>query len=143
MYRVVLDPAVLIAALISASGALRALLAAWMDGAFDLVVSPKVLAELARVLKRPKFRPYVAEREALDFLALLERFAAHCPDGASLPRVNPDRNYLLTLARSQGADFLLSGDTHHHRRRNARPPILTPKEFLFRLRKKNQRFLPS
>ena len=80
MYRVVLDPAVLIAALISASGAPRALLAAWMDGAFELVVSPKVLAELARLLKRPKFRPYVAEREALDFLALLERFAAHCPE---------------------------------------------------------------
>jgi len=143
MYRVVLDPGVLIAALISARGAPRALLAAWVDGAFELVVSPKVFAELARVLKLPKVRPYVRDLEARAFIALLERFATLCPDAASSPRASRGRNYLLTLARSQAADYVISADVHLRRLRNAQLPILTPKEFLFRLRKKNQRFLPS
>src|SRR6266851_10445788 len=112
MYRVVLDPALLIAALVSARGAARALLAAWMDGAFELLVSPKVLAELARVLKLPKARPYVRDHEAQAFIALLERFATVCPDVASSPRAGRGRNYLVTLARSQAAEFLVSGDAH-------------------------------
>ena len=134
MYRVVLDPALLIAALVSARGAPRALLAAWMDGAFEFVVSPKVLGDVARALKRPKFRPYLTECEAQAFIALLERFATVCPDVASSPRAGRGRNYLVTLARSQAAEFLVSGDAHLCRLRNATPPVLTPKAFLFRLR---------
>jgi putative PIN family toxin of toxin-antitoxin system len=136
MYRVILDPAVLIAALISARGAPRALLAAWMDGAFELLVSPKVLGELARVLKRPKVRPYVRDHEARAFIALLERFATVCPDAASPPRVAPDARgaYLFALARSQAADFLVSGDAHLCRLKNTQPPVLTPRSFLNRLK---------
>lgn len=136
MYRVVLDPGVLIAALISARGAARALLADWMDGAFELLVSPKVLAEIARVLKRPKFRPYVSEHEAPAFIALLERLATLCPDVASPARVSPDPGdaYLFALARSQAADFLVSGDAHLCHRKKTEPPVLTPRSFLIRLK---------
>ena len=134
MYRVILDPAVLIAALISARGAPRALLAAWMDGEFELLVSPKVLAELARVLNLPKVRPYVRDHEAQAFIALLERFATLCPDAASPPRATRGRNYLLTLARSQAADYLVSGDAHLCHLKNAKAPALTPRSFLNRLK---------
>jgi predicted nucleic acid-binding protein len=61
--RVVIDPGVLIAALISAKGAPRALLRAWIEGALELVVSPALISELQRVLKRDKFRGYVSLRE--------------------------------------------------------------------------------
>ena len=31
----------------------------WLDGSFELIVCPLLLAELERALLRPKFRPYV------------------------------------------------------------------------------------
>ena len=63
MYRAVLDPGVLIAAIISPKGAPAALLKSWMEGGYELVASPKLLAELERVLLRPKFRKYLSEEE--------------------------------------------------------------------------------
>ncbi len=97
MYRVVLDPGVLIAALISSKGAPRALLQAWMDGALELLVSPNLFAELARVLGREKFRRYTSEREAQAYVAFLRRFATLRADVESPARLSPDPgdDYLL------------------------------------------------
>ncbi|MFB3922264.1 MAG: putative toxin-antitoxin system toxin component, PIN family [Terriglobia bacterium] len=136
MYRVVIDPGVLIAALISSRGAPRVLLEAWIDGAFELLVSPTLIDELSRVLRRPKFRPYVSEQEARAYVAFLQRFASLYPDVDLPPRVGPDPgdDYLLALARSQSADVLVSGDRDLCELRNVRPPILTPRAFLNRLR---------
>ena len=135
MYRVVLDPSVSIAALISAKGAPRALVREWLDGAFELLVSASLLAELRRVLEREKFRPYVSEREAHAYSAFVERFASVLPDVDSPPRISPDPSddYLLALAHSQAADFLVSGDPHLYRLERSEPPILTPRAFLNRL----------
>ena len=136
MYRVVLDPGVLIAALISAKGAPRALVRAWMDGAFDLLASPNLLAELGRVLDRPKFRRYASEREVRAFVAFLQRFATLCADVESPARLSPDPgdDYLLALARSQSADFLVSGDPDLCQLKNTEPPVLTPRTLLNRLK---------
>jgi putative PIN family toxin of toxin-antitoxin system len=138
VYRVVLDPGVLIAALISARGAPRALLRAWVDGAFELLVSPHLLGELGRVLSRPKFRRYVSEREARAYVALLQRFATLQPDVESPPHLTPDPgdDYLLALAQSQSADFLISGDPDLCELKNAEPPVLTPRAFLNRLQRR-------
>ncbi|HEX5481010.1 MAG TPA: putative toxin-antitoxin system toxin component, PIN family [Terriglobia bacterium] len=135
MYRVVLDPGVLIAALISARGAPRALLRAWLEGAFELLVSSNLLAELGGVLGRQKFRAYVSERDARLYVAFLARFATRCPDAASPVRLSldPDDDYLLALAQSQGADFLVSGDPHLCQLEKGEPPVLTPRAFLNRL----------
>ena len=57
-----MDPGVLISGLISAKGAPRSLLWLWLEGSFELIVCPALLAELQRVLLRAKFRPYVAAR---------------------------------------------------------------------------------
>ena len=136
MYRVVLDPGVLIAALISAKGAPRALLRAWMDGAFELLISPNLLAELGRVLDRPKFRRYASEREARAYVAFLQRFATVCADVESPARLSadPGDDYLLALARSQSADFLVSGDPDLCMLKNTAPPVLTPRALLNRLK---------
>jgi putative PIN family toxin of toxin-antitoxin system len=132
---VVLDPGVLIAALISAKGAPRALVRAWIEGAFELLISPKLLAELGRVLVRPKFRRYATEREARAYVALLERFATLCADVEWPARLSPDPgdDYLLALARSHSADFLVSGDADLCQLKNTAPPVLTPRAFLNRL----------
>jgi putative PIN family toxin of toxin-antitoxin system len=132
---VVLDPGVLIAALISAKGAPRALVRAWIDGAFELLVSPKLLAELARVLGRPKFRRYTTEREAHAYVGFLQRFATLCADVESPARLSPDPgdDYLLALARSHSANFLVSGDADLCQLENSEPPVLTPRAFINRL----------
>lgn len=56
MRRVVIDSNVLISARLSPRGTLSRLLAAWLDGRFELVVSAALLTELIRVLEPPKFR---------------------------------------------------------------------------------------
>ncbi|HTV54894.1 MAG TPA: putative toxin-antitoxin system toxin component, PIN family [Terriglobia bacterium] len=135
MLRVVIDSGVLVAALISAKGAPRELVRAWINGAFELLVSPKLVAELHRVLLRQKFRQYVSEQEVEAYVAFLRRFATECPDTESVPKLTPDPgdDYLLALARSQSADFLISGDPHLCEMKAAEPPILTPRAFLSRL----------
>lgn len=135
MWRVVIDPGVLIAAFISNEGAPRALVRAWIDGAFELLVSRKLLAELARVLARPKFRRYTTEREAQAFVTFLERFATLCEDVERPARLSPDPgdDYLLALASSHSANFLISGDADIIDLKNADPPVLTPRAFLNKL----------
>jgi putative PIN family toxin of toxin-antitoxin system len=54
--RVVLDANVLVSAAISAAGPPRRIVAAWIDGRFELVASPLLLEELRDVLDRPRLR---------------------------------------------------------------------------------------
>lgn len=132
MLRVVIDPGVLIAALISSKGAPRALLQAWIEGAFELIVSPKLLSELERVLKREKFRNYVGLREVSQYLGLLRRFANIAPDVELTQKLSPDPDddYLLALAASQSASCLVSGDTHLTDLEQTLIAVLTPRAFL-------------
>lgn len=132
MYRAVLDPGVLIAALLSADGAPAKLILAWLGGRFELVVSPKLLAELARVLVRPKFRRYVTGEEAAHYVNLLGRLPVVTSDPQPQTRVTPDPgdDYLVLLARAAGIHYVLSGDAHLTRLRGVRPPVLTPRAFL-------------
>ncbi len=131
----VLDPGVLVAGLISAAGAPRALLRLWLEGAFELICSALLLAELERVLLRPKFRTYATESEVRGFLDLLNRLATIVPDPPPLPGITPDPNddYLVALARSSGARVLVSGDRHPCNLIDPQPPVLTPRAFLDRL----------
>jgi putative PIN family toxin of toxin-antitoxin system len=123
---------VLIAALISGNGAPRALLWSWLEGAFELVACPLLLAELERVLLRPKFRAYVTAREVRTYVALLYRLAAVHPDPQVTRGLTPDPgdDYLVALARAAAAHFLVSGDSHLTRISRPQPPVLTPRAFL-------------
>lgn len=133
MYRAVLDPGVLIAALISGTGAPASLVVAWIEGRFDLVVSPRLLVEVERVLERPKFRRYVTSDDFGEFVALLHSFGTMVPDPIDVtPGLTPDPgdDYLVALARDAGARFLISGDAHLTRLEDPSPPVLTPRAFL-------------
>lgn len=135
MTRAVLDTGVLIAALLSPTGAPAQLVLAWLDGRFDLIVSPKLLGELQRVLLRPKFRRYVTEEEAAAYVEGLARLAEVAPDPDVVERVTPDPgdDFLVALGRAAEADVLVSGDPHLTGLRRADPPVLTPRGFLERL----------
>jgi putative PIN family toxin of toxin-antitoxin system len=137
VYRVVVDPGGLIAALLSRTGAPAKMLLAWIEGMFELVASPKLLDELRIALLRPKFRKYVTVEEVEAYLALLERRASTVADPEPQAGLTPDPgdDYLITLAGAAAARFLVSGDAHLTGLRSSRLPILTPRAFLSMLEK--------
>lgn len=136
MRLVVLDPNVLISALIAPRGASAQVLDAWLVGVFDLAVSPKLLAELGRVLMRPKFRPYLSEEEVEAYLALLQRTALQVDDKDFTESLSPDPgdDYLVALAEGVRADCLVSGDKHLLGLTRENLNVLNPAAFLEVLR---------
>ncbi len=111
--RAVLDPNILIAALLSPTGAPAQLLGRWLAGVFELVVSEALLAELERALAYPKLRRRVSAEEAAELVDLLRDGAILAPDRPNPPRRSPDPgdDYLLALAENERA-VLVSGDQH-------------------------------
>ena len=126
----VLDPNVLIAAVLSRSGTPALVLRAWLDGRFDLIVSEALLTELERALRYPKLEARVSAEERISFLELLRTAATLTEDPADVPRVSadPDDDYLVALAHSQKA-VLVSGD-QHLLTLSERLPIMNPRAFL-------------
>lgn len=110
--RLVVDPGVLIAALLTPDGAPAAIVLAARDEQIELVVSPTLLGELSSVLAREKFRHWVTLEEARDYVEGLARLAltvADPPAGEPITR-DPKDDYLVRLAQGSGSDFLVSGD---------------------------------
>ncbi len=130
--RAVLDPNVLISALVAPTGAPAALLRGWLDGEFELVVSEQLLAELRRALTYPKLRAHVTGEEAEAFIELLRGSGMMAHDPASPPRLSrdPGDDYLLALARSNSA-VLVSGDQDLRDAKDA--PVASPRSFMSKL----------
>ena len=135
MPRAVLDTNVLVSRLISPGGPSAALLLELRAGAFELIVSPELLAELREVLARPKFQTYVTAAEVAGYVELIEHESTvhKDPPPAGEPlSADPDDEYLVDLARAAAADVLASGDSHLLVLREV-VPVMTPAEFLARL----------
>ena len=130
--RAVLDANVLVSAAISTAGPPRQIVSAWVDGRFELIASPALLAELRDVLARPKFRRWISTATAVDFIGGLADDALVLDDPPALPGVSPDPDddYLIALARAAQADYLISGDRHLLDLTDPDPPVLTPRQFL-------------
>jgi uncharacterized protein len=111
--RAVLDPNILIAALLSRSGPPAQILARWLGGEFELIVSESLLAELERGLAYPKLRAHISPAEAAEFCDVLAHAAIAVPDPQTAARrsADPGDDYLLALAEAQRA-VLVSGDRH-------------------------------
>jgi uncharacterized protein len=111
--RVVLDPGVLVSALITPSGTPAKLLLDVPAGGHELILSPLLLAELEGVLEREKFRRYVDLETVRGYVAFLRREGLVVADPESPPPLrspDPDDDYLIALAFSQNA-VLVSGDS--------------------------------
>jgi uncharacterized protein len=128
--RAVLDPNVLVASLLSRSGAPALIVSRWLAGEFELVVSDALLAELGRALAYPKIRERIAEDEALAFVELLRQTArlASDPEAPARRSSDPGDDYLLALAEA-GRAVLVSGD-QHLLALAGELPIFTPRAFL-------------
>jgi len=109
--RAVFDPNVLISALLSPSGSPASLVARWLAGEFELVVSEELVAELGRALNYPKLRSRISVEDATAFIDLLRRTATTVEDPAMAPRRSrdPGDDYLLALAAAAAA-ILVTGD---------------------------------
>lgn len=109
--RAVLDPNILISALLSRSGSPARILTRWLAGEFELVSSEGLLEELGRALAYPKLRERSSEDEGAALIALLREEAILLPDpDEPAPRsTDPGDNYLPALAESAQA-VLVSGD---------------------------------
>jgi hypothetical protein len=132
--RVVLDANVLISAVLSSRGTSADLLRATRDGAFELIVSALLLAELRRAFTYPKLQQRVSPESSAAFIGWLREHAVLAEDPATPPPVHspdPDDDYLLALAIGQRA-FLVTGDQHLLGLRDDFP-ILPAAEFLRKL----------
>ena len=117
--------------MLSPRGAPARLLRAWFDGAFELVVSPLLLAEFKRALAYPKLRERIPAQDGAAVVEWLRRSATVAADPkAASPVSSPDPgdDYLLALAVTEGA-ALVSGDQHLLSLADELP-IYSPAEFL-------------
>lgn len=132
MRRVVLDANVYVSALLAPAGSPGQILERWVGGHFDVIVSPLLLAELERALRRPKFKGSFPTVQIDALLGALSEEGIAATDPESEPGTTPDPgdDYLVSLARAVDAECIVSGDTHLTQLVDARPPILTPREFL-------------
>jgi len=109
----VLDPNVVVSAVLSRAGTPAALLRAWLDGAYELIVSPALLGELERVLGYPKIASRVSPDEARELLDVLRQQARIIGDPDNAPSVrspDPNDDYLICLAEAAPA-VIVSGDS--------------------------------
>ena len=132
MIQAVLDAGVLISGLISSSGSPAQILAALVEGRFDVVVCPMLLAEVRRALGYPRLERYVTPSNADAFIAWVARIAVIHADPTTIAPVtrDPDDDYLFALARDAHVDMIVSGDADLTDL--AEPPtrVLTPRAFL-------------
>ena len=131
--RAVLDPNVIISALLSPDGTPARVLRTWIHGGVELVVAPGLLAELERALGYPKLRKRVPAEDARDVLDWLASTADMAEDPHDQPTVrssDPGDDYLIALAESERA-VLVSGDDHLLELADE-IPVFSPSEFLAR-----------
>ena len=109
--RAVLDPNVLVSALVSPRGTPASIAARWRGGRFELIVSEKLLRKLETALGYPKLHKRVAPDEAAAFVTLLRQNSRMEPDPTTALRRSRDAadDYLIALAESTQA-VLVSGD---------------------------------
>ena len=135
MLRVVLDANVLVSGLISKKGVPGRLLDGWRTGRFQIVISPPILAELARVFQYPRIRARVDEQEIRDLLKALAALAEAVPGALELDvlTTDPTDNVYLACAVEAGAAYLVTGNLKHYAEAGEKyrgVQILAPAAFL-------------
>jgi uncharacterized protein len=129
--RAILDPNVIISALLSRDGAPAKVVRAWLEGRFDLIVSPLLLEELQRALSYPKLAERISGEEPAALIDWLRREAILVDDPAepaTSRSEDPGDDYLLALAEAERA-VLVSGD-RHLLALTEELPVLRVREFL-------------
>jgi putative PIN family toxin of toxin-antitoxin system len=133
--RVILDTNVLLAALISRHGPPDLIYRAWQAGRFDLVTGAAQLDEVRRVSRYPKIKTILPAHRVGTMINNMQRavvlnFLAPLPK--SIEADDPNDAFLLAMALTSSADYLVMGDRHAgllQRGSIDRTRILTPATF--------------
>jgi putative PIN family toxin of toxin-antitoxin system len=140
MLRVVADANVLISAALARSPNAPSVLTldAALDGRLELITSPLLLRETAKVLARPRLRKYLSTEQALRFVTDLAGQTTLLTDPPPPhPAVcrDPDDDYLVALATTHHAKALVTGDDDllAINPEQLEIEVLTPRQLLDRL----------
>jgi putative PIN family toxin of toxin-antitoxin system len=132
--RAVVDVNVFISALISPEGIASRLVQHTANRDFELVMSPRLVRELATVTRRSRFRQYFSIEEAERLIPDLWDLGLRVDDAEDVPAVtrDPDDDYLVALSRTSAADVLVSGDRDLLDLEMAEVEVLAPRAFVER-----------
>lgn len=113
--RVILDTNVLLGALISPHGPPDTIYRAWRAAKFDLVTSTAQLDELRRVSRYPKLKTILPAHRIGTMVNNMQRAVVlgvlpPLPDGIDVS--DPNDAFLLAMALTGEADYLVTGDRH-------------------------------
>ena len=112
--RVVLDTSVLVRGILSSRGPSGYILESFLDGAFDLVLSLSIIAEVESVLRRRhiRARPSFNAEDSHEILAALVE-ASHIASGTyhvDLVPTDTKDNHIVSTALEGGADTIVTED---------------------------------
>jgi uncharacterized protein len=134
--RVVVDPNVLLSALVGKPDAAPAvLLEAIHDHTVEMIACPALIAEVRKTLAEPYFRALLDEGEAEQAVAALQRVAVMRDDPVDPEPVlrDPSDDYLLALAQAGEAEAIVTGDKDLLDHADLRPPAIRAREAVDRL----------
>ncbi|WP_172613630.1 MULTISPECIES: putative toxin-antitoxin system toxin component, PIN family [unclassified Neomoorella] len=132
-----MDTNVLISALIFPGGIPDQIFRAALEGKYELVMSPFILQEFARILQQ-KFK--YSEDEAMSVTVLVRDAASLIIEPKTIPKLvasKDDDNHILACAQAANVDYLVTGDMKHIYPLGTigNTKIVTPAEFLRELEK--------
>jgi putative PIN family toxin of toxin-antitoxin system len=108
--RVILDTNVLVSRLLLPDSRMAQVVRRFLDRA-QPIVSEETLQELAEVLSRPKFDPYVSRLDRQGFFELFARVAEWVPVTTTIRECrDPKDDKFLELAVDGGANWIITGD---------------------------------
>ena len=83
-----------------------------MDTRFDIYICEELLAEIVNVARRDKIRKRVSEAELQQLLKIIDAFCEKTTIGHIAESIirDPKDLYLLSLAETIDADYIVSGD---------------------------------
>ena len=134
---VVLDANVFVSAAIQRGASYR-IVQSWLTGTaiFEVVMCPTLLDEIREVLTtRPRLRKWISLETATLFVDTIATLVDLVDDPVSIDAEtrDPGDDYLISLARSNGAELIVSGDKDLLEWEPQQPPVMTPSEFEQRL----------
>lgn len=141
MLSVVPDTGVLVSGAINSLGNPYRIIKSWREGDLSLIVCPQLLAELTRVLARPRLRRFITADDAQEFvnaLAIAADVRADPRPVSGLVPDDPGDDYLVALAKESGADYHLASDQHLLSLVDLRPPVVTPGALVVELEKRRR-----
>lgn len=130
---VLIDANVFVSAAIQ-RGASHRIVESWLSDTaeFEVLMCPRLLGEIRETLTaRPRLRKWISLETATLFVETIEALVdlVDDPDGVATETRDPNDDYLIALARANGAEVIISGDKDLLDWEVQRPRVVSPAQF--------------